>query len=156
MRYRKAVFVLPYAKTSRGFQYLLLKRKLHWKGWEFAKGKIEPGEEKIKTARRELREETGHKARRIRQMGFSGKYNYKKMLKDRPGIKGQTFLLFAAEIKRTGKVSLDPKEHDGFQWADYKTSLKLLKWPNQKKSLRIVDSWLKKQTPKRGRLGENL
>jgi|SRR3989304_4864616 len=143
MKYRKAVFVLPYSKTKNGIEYLLLKRKLHWKGWEFAKGKIEKGEEKEKTARRELREETGHRALKIKKFGFSGKYSYKKSLKDRPGIRGQTFLLFAAEIKRQGRVSLDPKEHDGYMWADYKTAMKMLTWSNQRKSLRIVNSWLK-------------
>ena len=142
-KYRKAVFVLPYAKTNKEIEYLLLKRKLHWKGWEFAKGKIEKGEKKEKTARRELREETGHKALKIKRFNFSGKYNYEKMLKDRPEIKGQTFTLFAAEIKRTGKVSLDGKEHNGYKWVDFKKALKMLKWQNQRKSLRIVNSWLR-------------
>jgi len=45
-KYRKAVFVLLYSKTKKWIEYLLLKRKLHWKGWEFPKGKIEPGEKK--------------------------------------------------------------------------------------------------------------
>ena len=54
-KYRKAVFVVGYAKTQKGIEYILLKRKLHWKGWEFPKGKIDEGENKLETARRELR-----------------------------------------------------------------------------------------------------
>ncbi len=142
-KYRKAIFVLPYAKTNRGIEYLLLKRKLHWKGWEFAKGKIEPGEKKEQTARRELREETGHKALKVKRMGFSGSYRYNEKLSDRPGMIGQTFTLFAAEVKRNGRVTLDHKEHAGFRWVNYKTALKMLHWPNQRKSLRIVNAWLK-------------
>ena len=141
LKYRKAVFVLPYSKTKKGIQYLLLKRKLHWKGWEFSKGKIEPGEKKEKTARRELREETGHSALKIKKFNYFGKYKYHKLLHDRPGFKGQTFSLYAAKIRK-GKVSLDKKEHNGHKWADFKTALKILKWPNQKKSLKIVNSWL--------------
>ncbi|MDP3992554.1 MAG: NUDIX domain-containing protein [Nanoarchaeota archaeon] len=143
LRYRKAVFILPYAKTKRGIEYLLLKRKLHWHGWEFAKGKIEKGEQKVETARRELKEETGHRALKIKKFNYSGKYNYDRILPDRPEIKGQTFSLFAAEIKRKGKVSLDKKEHNGHKWVDFKTALKMLKFSNQKKSLKMVNSWLR-------------
>ena len=143
MRYRKAVFILPYAKTKKGIEYLLLKRRLHWKGWEFSKGKIEKNEKRVNTARRELREETGHSPLKgIKKFNFSGKYNYNKIFPDRPGLKGQTFSLYAAEIKK-GKVKIDRKEHSGFRWVNFPTALKMLKWPNQKKSLKIVDTWLK-------------
>jgi len=44
--YRKAVFVVVYreTKTGKDRKYLILKRKLHWKGWEFPKGGLEKGE----------------------------------------------------------------------------------------------------------------
>lgn len=144
MKYRKAVFVLPYAKTKNDIEYLILKRKLHWKGWEFAKGKIELKESKVETAKRELKEETGHTALKIKKIDFSGKYKYHKKFPDRPGIAGQIFTLFAAEVKRKGRINLDRKEHNSHKWVDYKTALKMLKWPNQRKSLRIVNTWLKK------------
>ncbi len=142
MKYRKAVFVVAYSKNRNSIEYLLLKRKLHWKGWEFPKGKIEKNEKKIETARRELKEETGHRALKIRKFNFSGKYLYKKKLKDRPGMIGQTFSLFAAEVSRKGKVTLDKKEHNGHKWVSFPKAIKMLKWPNQKKSLRIVNNWL--------------
>ncbi|MEK6840444.1 MAG: NUDIX domain-containing protein, partial [Nanoarchaeota archaeon] len=143
LKYRKAVFVLPYAKTKKGIEYLLLKRKLHWKGWEFTKGKIEQGERKEQTARRELLEETGHKALKgkVKKFNFSGKYLYHKLFPDRPGFIGQTFSLYAAQVKK-GPVSLDKREHNGHKWIDFSIALKMLKFPNQKKSLKIVNSWL--------------
>jgi 8-oxo-dGTP pyrophosphatase MutT (NUDIX family) len=143
MRYRKAVFILAYAKTKKGIKYLLLKRKLHWKGWEFPKGKIEKNEPEEKAVKRELKEETGHKAAKIRKFNFSGKYRYNKIFPDRPGIKGQTFSLYSARIKKSGKIDPDTYEHCGFKWVDFSRAIKMLKWPNQRKSLRIVDSWLK-------------
>ena len=42
--YRKSVFIVVYRKTEKGILYLILKRKLHWVGWEFPKGGIEPEE----------------------------------------------------------------------------------------------------------------
>jgi len=142
-KYRKAVFVLAYSKTTKGIEYLLLKRKLHWTGWEFAKGKIEPGESKVNAAKRELKEETGHSALNVRKFNFSGKYYYHQVLPDRKGLIGQTFQLYASEVKK-GKVNLDKKEHNSYKWVDFKTALKMLKWHNQKKSLKIVNNWLKK------------
>ncbi len=143
-KYRKAVFIVAYSFHNGKLQYLVLKRKLHWKGWEFPKGKIEPGEKKIDTVRRELNEESGHRALKIKKFNIKGKYKYKKLLKDRPEFMGQSYVLYAADVKR-GKVKLDRIEHSSYKWADFKTALKMLTWANQKKCLRIVNSWLKKK-----------
>ncbi len=142
-KYRKAVFVLPYAKEGNEIEYPLLKRKLHWKGWEFSKGGINRLESKKSVAKRELKEETGLSAKKIRKFSYSGKYRYHKILHDRPGFVGQTFSLYAAEVRK-GKIRLDKKEHNGYKWVNFKEALKMLKWANQKKSLKIVNSWLKK------------
>lgn len=141
--YRKAVFVLGYSIKKGKPEYILLKRKLHWKGWEFAKGKIEKNEKKRDTAKRELREETGLSPVRgkIKRFNFSGKYNYNRIFPDRPGFKGQTFSLYAAQVKR-GKVRISKKEHSGHKWVDFSRALKMVKFPNQKKSLKIVNSWI--------------
>ncbi|MEK6819432.1 MAG: hypothetical protein AABY10_05890, partial [Nanoarchaeota archaeon] len=77
----------------------------------------------------------------IKKFNFSGKYLYHKSLPDRPGMKGQTFSLYAAEVKK-GRVSLDKREHESYIWVSFRKALKMLKWPNQKKSLKIVNSWL--------------
>ncbi len=140
-KYRKAVFVVGYAKSGKRIEYLLLKRKLHWKGWEFPKGKIESGEKKIETARRELEEETGHKAIKIKKFNYSGRYKYHKLLPDRPGMIGQTFTLHSSRVRK-GKVKLDKREHSDYVWVDFDTAMKMLKWPNQKKSLKMVNNWL--------------
>src|SRR3989344_7944622 len=124
-KYRPAVFVLAYTVENKEPEYILLKRKLHWKGWEFTKGKIEPGETKEQTAKRELREETGLGAIKIRRFPYSGRYNYRRILPDRPKYKGQTFSLFGAEVKK-GKISLDSKEHNGHKWVNFTKAHKML------------------------------
>jgi len=141
MNYRRAVFLVVYTKNKSKIEYLLLKRKLHWRGWEFPKGGIEKGEKKEKAVIRELKEETGLKKIKIKRFNFSGKYKYNKEFSSRPRIIGQTFSLYAVEVKKA-RVRISKKEHSGHKWVDFKTALKKLKWPNQRKSLKLVNSWL--------------
>jgi len=141
-KYRKAVFAVVYSREGEKFKYLVLHRKLHWKGWEFPKGGVERGESLIKTVKREVKEETGLAILKIKNLGISGKYHYEKELKDRPGIVGQSYVLFAVEVKK-GKVKLDSIENDKFRWMEFKEAYKKLTWKNQKKSLRIVNNFLK-------------
>ena len=139
--FRPAVFIVIYYinKSARKPIYLLLKRKLHWKGWEFPKGKIEKGESKDKTARREAWEESGLRVIKLKKYNVSGKYLYSKILKDRPGYKGQTYTLFAGEVKK-GPVRLEKKEHSGHIWLPFNEAVKKLTWPSQKRCLRIVNN----------------
>ena len=145
MKYRKAVFIVVYSKHKKEIEYLLLKRKLHWKGWEFPKGATKRFETKRSAVKRELKEETGLSPLMIKRFSFSGKYPYDKIYSDRPGIKGQTFSLYSVEVKK-GKVNTDKIEHSDYKWVDYNSALKNLKWANQKKALKIVNSWLKKES----------
>ncbi len=149
-KYRKAVFIVAYSKKKGKREYLLLKRKLHWKGFEFPKGKIETGESKIDAAKRELKEETGLKLVKMNKFSFSREYLYDKPLKDRPRVVGQTFSLFAAEVKK-GRVSLYKKEHSGHKWLDFSKAEKALTLPNQKVSLRIFEDFLNRKKNSKGR-----
>ncbi len=147
MKYRKAVFVVTYSIIEDKIYYLLLKRKLHWKGWEFPKGGLETLKEKlfVKSAvRREIVEETGLTPVSIKSMNFFGKYKYKKELKDRPGVMGQKYQLYAAQVPME-EVTLSANgdaEHSDYKWVEFKKAIKLLKWPNQKKCLKMVNRFL--------------
>ncbi len=144
-KYRKAVFAVVYATTEHGVQFALLKRKKHWKGWEFTKGKIESFETKRHAAKREVYEETGLKATKVKKLPYKGEYKYNKPLKDRPGVVGQTFHLFAVEVEKPldGKIKVDPKEHNYGKWFSFKEAHKKLTWPNQRKALKIVNDFFK-------------
>jgi DNA polymerase len=141
-KYRRAVFILAYKKEKNIPKYLLLKRKLHWAGWEFPKGGIDFLETKKHCAIRELKEETGLKVKKLKKFNFSGKYKYKNPLPDRKKVIGQSFSLFSAEIY-PGKVILDKHEHSGFEWLTYEQAMKRLTWENQKECLNKVNNWLK-------------
>lgn len=146
-KYRKAVFGVAYYKNSEGkIEYIILKRKKHWKGWEFPKGKIERFETKRMAVRREVNEETGLKVLNTKRFKEKGAYLYHKELKDRPNVVGQTYHLFAVKVeKENGKLKLDSIEHNGYKWVSFKEAYKKLTWPNQRRCIKIVDDWLKKQ-----------
>jgi 8-oxo-dGTP pyrophosphatase MutT (NUDIX family) len=95
-KYRKAVFIVTYAKIY----YLILKRKLHWSGWEFPKGGTNFFETKRGAIKREVVEETGLVPIKIKKFDHSGKYKYHKKLSDRPGVVGQTFSLYSAKNRK--------------------------------------------------------
>ncbi len=141
MRYRKAVFIVAYAKTKKGIEYLILKRKLHWKGWEFPKGAVKFLERNQQAVKREIKEETGLTPLKIKKFDFAGKYKYDKIYPDRPKFQGQFFKLYSAEVKKE-KVILDNLEHSNYEWVSFKEALRKITWPNQKKSLRIVNSFV--------------
>ncbi len=142
-KFRKAVFVVVYSKSKDKIEYLILKRKLHWKGWEFPKGGLKCFETKKMAVKRETKEETGFKLLSIKKFNFSKKYKYDKEYPDRKGIIGQEFQLYSAEIKNK-KIKLDKEEHSNYKWLEFKEAIKKLTWKNQRKCLRIVNEWIKR------------
>jgi len=141
-KYRKGVFMVVYAKKGKKISYLLLERILHWQGWEFPKAGIEKGENDEKAVIRELKEETGLKPRKILDLKVNGKFDYRRELEDRPGIKGQTFKLFAVEVKKR-KVKIDKNEHISYKWLDYEKAKNLLTWNLQKRCLKVVNWFIR-------------
>jgi len=143
-KYRPAIFVIVYKidNYSNKPLYLLLKRKKHWKGWEFTKGGVEKGETEKATLLREIKEECGLKIIKIRKYKVGGRYKYPQKFKARPGFIGQTYSLYSAQVEE-GKVKIDKKEHSDFKWSDFAGARKIITYNNQKKCLEIVNKSLK-------------
>lgn len=140
-KYRVGVFIVVYRKNGKTINYLLLKRKLHWKGWEFPKGGKKAGESDFDTIKRELKEETGLKFISIQRYGKKGRYKYdKKALKDR-NFYGQTYVLYSARVK-SEKVKIDRREHTTYKWVGFHKAISMLTWMNQKESLYLVNEKL--------------
>ena len=137
--YRSGIFLVIYKKErGRRVQYLLLQRKLHWKGWEFTKGGIEKGESELEAIKRELKEECGLKLISFQEYKKKGRYVYDKKTARGRGKQGQTYKLFSARVK-PGKVKIDKLEHSGYRWVGFKRAMELLTWENQRGCLRVVD-----------------
>jgi 8-oxo-dGTP pyrophosphatase MutT (NUDIX family) len=144
-KYRKSVFLVVYCRIPK-LEYLVLKRKLHWKGWEFPKGGMEKSETIRQTIIRELSEETGLEPIKIKRHNKTGKFKYDSATIDERGFIGQSFELYSAEVSK-GKVKIDLREHSGFKWVDFDKALDLLTWKNQKQCLKIVNSWVSGRQP---------
>jgi len=146
MKYRKGVFIVTYRVEIDGkMSYIILKRKLHWKGWEFPKGGVEKQESLIEAVRREVKEECGMKVINIKNHHVKGKFNYDKKSQEDRKYFGQSYNLFSAEVKDgTKKVKIDKREHSDYKWLRYGKALKMLTWENQRKALRLVNGELKK------------
>lgn len=143
-KFRKSVFIVVYSRRDGGLKYLILKRKKHWTGWEFPKGGREKGEKIIHTVKREVKEESGLEAMKIKRFNKFGLYRYEKIFPDRPGFIGQSYSLWAAEVGK-GKAGFDPSEHSDCTWMDFEKAVKKVTWPNQKKCLKKVNLWLEKE-----------
>ena len=140
-KYRNGMFCVVY--TAKPARYLLLHRKLHWQGWEFPKGGSLANEKIVNTVKREVKEETGLKATAINQFPVRGSFIYDKKTQAERKFKGFRYVLFACKARK-GKIKLDKKEHDGHKWRNYHESIKLLRWPNQKRCLKIVNTAVRK------------
>jgi len=146
-KYRKAIFIVAYKKTKKGFIYLVLKRKLHWRGWEFPKGGVEKWETKKMAVKREIKEETGLKAKKIKNHKINGYYDYIKNLPERP-YSGQSYQLYSVELPK-GKINMDEHEHKAYKWLSFENATKIITWKNQKDCLKIVNEYLTKKNRKR-------
>ncbi len=140
-KFRKGIFMVTYSLESGKPEYIIQKRNLHWKGWEFPKAGLEKGESKKEAARREVKEETGLDIIKVTSHKYKGKFLYPKELPDRPGMIGQTYYLYSVEVKK-GKIKIDRKEHTSARWVDYNTAMKMITYQNQKDCLKIVNDWI--------------
>jgi len=141
-KFRNAIFAVTYKIENEKIIYLLLKRKLHWKGWEFPKGGIKFLELKKQTVKREIKEETNLKIISIKKFNIKGKYLYQKKLKDRPNFVGQKYYLYVVKVKN-GEIKFDKIEHSNYEWMDFNKAIKILTWDNQKQCLKKVNDYLK-------------
>jgi|SRR5271156_4773214 len=104
--------VVIYHIRNNAIEYLLLH---HIAGhWDFAKGKIEPGETKEQAALRELHEEAG--IRTSLEPGFQDSLEYSFV--DRSGERNKKTVYFFLGRADDKKVVLSP-EHKQYVWLPY-------------------------------------
>jgi|SRR5689334_7881413 dATP pyrophosphohydrolase len=127
-------------KLENGFpSYLLLRRaggeKLYPGIWQFVTGTIQPGENPVEAALRELREETG-----LEPEGFWVAPHVNSFY-DTAGHVVNLSPLFAARVT-PGVTPLLSAEHSEFVWLSREAAAPRLVWPGQRAGLNIVHEYI--------------
>lgn len=137
--YRPYVAAIIFTRTKSRDLFLLLRRKQNWKGWEYVKGGLLPGESLKAGLKREIFEETGQKRFKvIAKLAKPVKYEWQKTYqKDRKKWQGAIQQVYVVELF-SKTIRLDRKEHSGYRWVPAKTALKLLTFKEPKKVLKYV------------------
>lgn len=105
--------VVVVRRGAQGWRYLLLRAFRHW---DFPKGLVEPGEQPLQAARREVREETGLTALR---------FDWGEVYRETPRYAGNKIARYYLAAAPQGEVILpvNPQlghaEHHEFRWLDY-------------------------------------
>jgi bis(5'-nucleosidyl)-tetraphosphatase len=106
-------------RTPQGWRFLLLRAYRHW---DFPKGMVEPDEQPIDAARREVTEETG-----LDDLAFDWG---EACVDTGPYARGKIARYYLARTERTEvELRVNPElghpEHSEFRWVDRKTALAL-------------------------------
>ncbi len=127
----KKVQAIIYDVDDGVYYFLIFHRILHWKGWEFLKETMEPGETQLQCLRRGIREETHLKNYRIEK-----RLNRAFAWHDH-GQPTRIVQVYAVRVPKRQRVSLRQKimEHDKYTWATKKQALKLLTYTNARSVL---------------------
>jgi 8-oxo-dGTP pyrophosphatase MutT (NUDIX family) len=127
--------VITYIKEGNTIEYLLL----NYLGghWDFPKGKLEAGENKLQAAIRELSEETGLIADIYPD--FEASYSYSFRDKMRQPISKTVYFFVGKANQRAVKLS---EEHQHYKWLDYEQALYTLSYENARGVLAKADMYL--------------
>ena len=122
-----------FRRTERGVRILVLRA---FKNWDFPKGLVEPGEEQLACAKREVEEETGLSA-----LEFPFGDEFKETLPYAGNKVARYYLAETEEVEVTLPVSpeLGRPEHQEYRWVSFDEAEDLL--PPR---LSIVLDWAKK------------
>ncbi len=117
---RLSAGVVVVRPTDAGWRYLLLRAFTHW---DFPKGMVEPGEEPLAAAIREVREET-----LIEDLHFDWGYDY---VETGPYSRGKVARYHLARTETSAVTlpviaELGRPEHNEFRWVDEPMALKLV------------------------------
>lgn len=132
---RLGVQAIIYKQVSKGTRFLILKRVMYWRGWEFVKGGVEKGETLKKAVLREIREETNINSNCVLSClntGVEFKFDYSVKMQRERGVAGGLYKTFIVRVKSKCRVKIDQieKEHDGFAWVSKKEVLRMVKRKN--------------------------
>ncbi|GAB5518800.1 MAG: NUDIX domain-containing protein [Rhodothermales bacterium] len=133
----RVVDVYLYREQSDTVEFLLLRRApdvTYARQWRMVGGKIQPGEAAWQTALREVQEETGHALPNLWTVPSVNLFY--EASADRVNV----IPAFAASLP--GDPTLN-HEHDAFAWLSPADAIPCLRWPEQRRLLRLTAELLR-------------
>jgi 8-oxo-dGTP pyrophosphatase MutT (NUDIX family) len=129
----RAAGAVVFRRSERGIQLLLLRA---YKNWDFPKGLVEPGENELDAAKREVREETG-----LAELDYPYGDEFKETLPYADGKVARYYLAQtdAEKIDLPVSPELGRPEHHEYRWVSFDEAEDLL--PPR---LAVVLDWAKK------------
>ena len=116
----RAAGVVVFRRTGRGLYFLILRA---YNNWDFPKGLVDPGEEQLSAAKRELKEETGLSA-----VDFPFGEEYRETLPYSGNKVARYYLGETEEVEIELPVSpeLGRPEHHEYRWVTFEEAEELL------------------------------
>ena len=116
----RAAGVVVFRRTGNGFYFLVLRA---YKNWDFPKGLVDPGEDQLSAAKRELREETG-----LASVDFPFGEEYRETLPYSGNKIARYYLGETEEVEIELPVSpeLGRPEHHEYRWVTFDEAEELL------------------------------
>ena len=112
--------VIIVRRQGAGYLYLLLRA---YRNWDFPKGVVEPGEDPLQGAIREVAEETT-----LTDLNFRWGHDYRETAPYGRGKVARYYLAETAQVEVSLPINpeLGRPEHDEFRWVDHATAKRLL------------------------------
>jgi 8-oxo-dGTP pyrophosphatase MutT (NUDIX family) len=116
----RAAGAVVFRRTERGIRILVLRA---YKNWDFPKGLVDPGEEQLSCAKREVREETG-----LSELDFPFGDEFKETLPYSGNKVARYYLAETAEhdIELPVSPELGRPEHHEYRWVTFDEAEDLL------------------------------
>ena len=134
--YERSCGAVVFSRAPEGLRFLLIKNRRS-ANWGFPKGHVENYETAEQTARREVREETGLRIRLL--PGFSCQSEYVIS-----GVIEKSVTIFLAEAPDR-RITVQEAEIEDYLWVDYHKAMQMLKFDNDRNTMRRAYGFLKRQ-----------
>ncbi len=145
MKNERSAGVIVFSNDQSDLSFLLLKHKDGH--WGFPKGHMNPGEDEIDCAIRELSEETGISRKELEfEPGFQRMVDYSYRRNNEDVHEDTTYLLGA--VPNPSNITLSNEEHTTFAWANIQEGLTLLQHENLRWVLKSAEKFLKDEQPR--------
>ena len=137
----RASGMILFRTTPAGRIYLLIKNRIGGH-WGFPKGRLEPGEDEIGAALREVGEEVGVHQPQV-EAGFTARLSYR-FVRNRQLVQKEV-ALFLAETDEPG--SLERDEVEAMEWLPLPCALDRISYAEQRSALLQAEARLQRRGP---------